>query len=107
MSDNNTVSQSTVDSLRAELEAMRTQMKNLVQPVSAKVQDTAEDLAARLSRDVEHYRHLASARAAQLRDLGQAGIEDVGEQVRRNPVTSLLIAFGLGCVVTSIFRSLR
>lgn len=103
----NTASQSSIDALRAELESMREQIKSLAQPIGNKVHETAEELGSKLSKDIEHYRHLAAARAAQLRDLGQTGLEDVGEQVRRNPVASLLVAFGVGCLVTSIFRSLR
>lgn len=103
MADNNT----TIESLRSELESLRSQMENMVRSASAKGQDTAQDLAARIAHELKDYRHKAEAGAEKLRHYGQTGMDEVGDQVRKNPLVSLAIAFGAGCIVSCLFRHLR
>lgn len=104
MADNN---QSTLDNLREELASLKSQMQDIFKTVSAKGQDASSDLAARIAHELHNYKHIADRKAGQLRDAGQAGLEDVENHVRQNPVASLLIAFGAGYVISCLFRRLR
>ena len=97
----------TVEELRKELNAMREQMDSLLGTLRDRKDELGGELSSRLSRELEHYRHLAQDQARKFHDAGAAGMDEVSEQVRRNPMTSLLIAFGAGCVISCLFRHLR
>ena len=97
----------TVDQLRQELNAMREQMDSLLETLKDKKDELGGEVSSRLARELAHYRHLAQEQAHRLQNAGSAGMEEVSEQVRRNPMMSLLIAFGAGCVFSCLFRNLR
>lgn len=105
MAENN--QQSTMEGLRDELASLRNQMESLLKTFSSKGQDLGGDLAARIAKELKDYKNIASEKAGQLRDAGQAGLGDVEEQVRKNPLASLLIAFGAGYIISCLFRKLR
>lgn len=98
---------STVEALRSELDSLRSQLEHLVKAVDNKKTDLTSDMASRIAREVEHYRQSAAHKADQLRSAGEAGLEEVGEHVRRNPIASLAIAFGAGWVMSCLLRRLR
>lgn len=99
--------QNSGEALRAEIDTLRAQLEKVVKSLEDKKSDLASDLADKLSKEFEHYRDAASDRARKLYDAGQSGMDEVGEHVRRNPVASLLIAFGVGCVFSCLMRHLR
>ena len=97
----------TVEELKQELNSMREQMDSLLETLKGRKDELGGELSSRLSRELEHYRHLAHDQARKLHDAGSAGMEEVSAQVRRNPMMSLLIAFGAGCVFSCLFRNMR
>lgn len=105
MSDANNAS--SMEALKNELSSLRNQIENLVKAADAKGHQSADDLASRIVQELNSYKRRASEQADRLRDAGSAGLEEVGNQVRQNPLASLLIAFGAGCVVSCLFRHLR
>lgn len=103
-------SQSQADNLRNlrdELNNLRAQVENFVKNVDEKGRDAASDVARKIAREIERCRHKAERRAEDLREAGQAGLNDAANAVRQNPLLSLVIAFGVGCVVSCLFRHLR
>lgn len=104
MSDN---SSATVDALKTELETLKSQLQNIVKTVEDKKGELSSDIVARIAREMDHYKQIAGHKADQLREAGQAGLDELGEQVRRNPVASLGIAFGAGFVLSCLMRHLR
>ena len=104
MADNH---EHTVEELRKELNSVREQMDSLLETLRDRKDELGGELSSRLSRELAHYRHLAQDQARKLQDAGNAGMEEVSDQVRRNPMMSLLIAFGAGCVFSCLFRNLR
>ena len=97
----------TVEELRKELGAMREQMDSLLQTLRDKKDEMSGEVSSRLARELEHYRKFAHDHAQKVYDAGSAGMEEMSEQVRKNPMASLLIAFGAGCVLSCLFRHLR
>ena len=91
-----------MDTLRNELNTLRDQMETLVKSLGEKGGEASSDMVAKLERELEHYRRMAADKVHKAYEAGSAGIEQVGEQVRRNPVTSLLVAFGAGCALSLI-----
>lgn len=100
-------SNSTVDALRNELEALKSQLQNIVKTVEDKKGEFSSDMASRIAKEMDNYKQFAGHKAEQLRDAGQAGLNELGEQVRRNPVASLGIAFGAGFVLSCLIKHLR
>lgn len=96
-----------VNGLREELNGVRTQLENLARMLDEKKGEITADVASKISGELERYRRLAHEQAHRLYDAGAAGVEEVGDQVRRNPVLSLAIAFGAGCVLSCLVRHLR
>lgn len=104
MADNH---EHTVEDLRKELGSMREQMETIFNAFKETKDDMAGEVSSRIARELGHYRQFARDGARKVYDAGAAGMEEVSEQVRRNPMASLLIAFGAGCVLSCLFRHLR
>lgn len=105
MADNE--NQWTIENMREELKKLRAQMESAVKDFEAKRHDLTADMAEKIAREVEHARRKATERAHQLREAGEHGLGEVETQVRKNPLASLLIAFGLGWVLSCLIRHLR
>lgn len=101
MADNANTS---VETLKAEFDSLRSQFDNIVKTVESKKGELSQDVVSRIAKELEHYKQAAAHKADQLRDVGQAGLAEVGEHVRRNPVASLVIAFGAGWVMSYLIR---
>lgn len=99
--------QNTLDVLLGKLGKLGNQLENLVKNAEGKKTEVSEDLLERLTRELEQIRKTARAQAHNIYESGQAGLEEVGAQVRKNPLTSLVIAFGAGFIVSCLFRHLR
>lgn len=96
-----------MESIKAELNSLRSQFEKMVKNLEEKKDDISSETAAKIARELEHYRSLAADRAQHLYAQGQAGLEEVGAQVRKNPLASLAIAFGAGYVVSCLFKHLK
>lgn len=104
MADSNETT--TVEALRGELDKLSGQIGNIIKSIEDKKSAEASDLVDKLTRELAALRSGASDKAQKLYDAGQAGVEEVGEHIRRNPLSSLLIAFGAGCVLSCLLRHL-
>lgn len=99
--------QDTIETLRNELSKLRQQLENIVKTAEDKKNEVSGDIIDRLTKELEQLRNSARSQAHKLYETGQYGCEEVSEKVRQNPVASLLIAFGAGCVISCLFRHLR
>lgn len=104
MADNDTFS---MESIKAELNSLRSQFEKMVKSLEEKKGEMSSETAAKIARELEHYRNLAADRAHYMYEQGQAGLEEVGAQVRKNPLASLAIAFGAGYVISCLFKHLK
>lgn len=107
MAENENNSQSAIDALRAELGSLRSQLESMLKTAGQKGQDLTSDMAKKIAQEIENCRHKAAHRAEQLKHAGMEGVDEIETRVRNNPLLSLLIAFGLGWLVSLIFRRLR
>lgn len=96
----------TLESLRGELGKLSAQVENIVKTLESKKNVDAADLVDKLSREIANLKAGASDRAQQLYSAGKDGVEEMGEHVRQNPLTSILVAFGAGCVISCLLRHL-
>lgn len=102
MAESNT--EQTMDSVRAELTKLRDQIEHLIRHKANEKASENADLLEKVNRELEYLRRSATERAQSAYQAGQAGIEQVGDQVRRNPILALAIAFGAGCLLSGFFR---
>lgn len=104
MSDNN--AQSAMDTMRAELSSIKEQIQKLFNNFESRKSDELSSLVDKLSKEIAQLREGANTKAQQLYDAGHAGLDEVGEHVRKNPMSSLLVAFGAGCVLSWLLRQI-
>lgn len=97
----------TLETLREELSGLKSQLEKILKNAENKKSDLKEDLLDRLTKELEHLRKNAGDHAHKIYEHGQEGAEAVTEHVRRNPLASVLIAFGAGYVLSCIFRHMR
>src|SRR5262245_14366536 len=69
-----------------------------------KVQDLASGTASRIGDAWESTRQGAQQAASTVSRTAQDFWNSSGDLIRRYPIASVVIAFGLGCLVTSLFR---
>lgn len=99
--------ENTMETLRAEIKSLRSQLEDLVKTAESKRAEVSHEAMEKLTRELENLRKNAGAQAHKIYDAGQAGLDEVGEHVRRSPLASLAIAFGAGCVISCLIRHLR
>lgn len=99
--------ENTMDSLRAEITNLRSQLEDMVKTAESKRSEVSHEVIEKLTKELENLRKNAGEHAHKIYNAGQAGLDEVGEHVRRSPLTSLAIAFGAGCVISCLIRHLR
>ena len=86
----------TSDELREELKALRDDLTKLVDTVKTMGKEQA-DAALHSARDAfDHAAEGIKSRAAEAQKRGEAMAEEVEQMITRHPVTSILVAIGLG-----------
>lgn len=98
---------SNMESLKSELNSLKSQLEDLLKTANSKGHSISDDLASHIIREWGEYKNKAGAQADRLYHAGQAGMEEVGNHVRQNPLASVLIAFGAGYLLSCLFRNLR
>lgn len=88
--------------LREEFESLRKLVGELLTEVQTKGKETSSRLADKLESELDHYQEKAGQKLHDAYDAGSAGLDDVSERIRRNPVASLLVAFGAGYVLSRL-----
>jgi ElaB/YqjD/DUF883 family membrane-anchored ribosome-binding protein len=101
MATNSKSTETQVD-IREELDALRSQVNELVQALKAKGEEKAEKLGNKLEDELGHYQDKAEEKLHDVYDAGEASLDDLSKRIRKNPVTSLLVAFSAGYVISKI-----
>lgn len=101
MAENN---EEPMDALRNELNNLRDQVETLVKSMGESGSAASSDLIAKLEKELEHYRRIAADKMHKVYEAGSAGVENMGEHVRKHPLTCVAVAFGAGCVLSWLFR---
>ncbi|MEZ5451400.1 MAG: hypothetical protein R3E93_01090 [Thiothrix sp.] len=91
--------------LRAEFDALRKQVSEVLGELQSKGKATSSRLADKLEAEASRYQEQAGEKLQDALDAGNAGLNEVGDQIRRNPVASLLVAFGAGYLLSRLLGS--
>lgn len=103
MADNAPDSRSAMEAFREEMNHLRNQIETLAKNIDDKRHEVTADMAQKIARELDK----ARAKAHQLKNAGQARINEEEDHVRQSPVASLAIAFGAGWLLSCLFRHLR
>lgn len=95
---NNLKPSETLDDLRAEFDDLRSQVNELVKEIKTKGEEKAEKLGKKLG----NYQEIAEDKWHDVHDFGEDSVKDLGKRINKNPVTSLLIAFSVGYIISKI-----
>lgn len=93
-----------ISAIQADVKHLREEVAGLAGSICAKNRESIEGLGRRLADQLEQYGVPAGEGAKKLVGAGQAGLEELCEHVRNNPVSSLLAAFGAGAVLACLLR---
>lgn len=99
--------ESNMEKMQDEIKSLRSQLEDILKNVESKRSEVSHEVLEKLTKELESLRKSAGDQAQRIYEAGQSGLDEVGEHVRRSPLTSLAIAFGAGCVISCLIRHLR
>jgi len=82
------------EDLREEIATLRKEFAEMMELVKDKSGSYAEDISETVEKSAEV-----------VYEKGNLGLEEINERVRKNPVASLAIAFGVGYIISKLFSS--
>ena len=86
------------DEIRDELKALRDDFAKLVDTVKSLGGERAESVLHRAKEAAEHTADEIRMSAGEARQRGEAAAEDIEAMIQRHPLTSILVAVGLGFI---------
>ncbi len=93
------------DDLQKEFEELKSQFSELMQVLKNNSEETSDDLKQKLQHEFKDYQEKAEKKLSDIQELGTESLEEVSERIRRNPVSSLLLAFGAGYILSKILKN--
>ena len=88
--------------LKKEFDALRSQVSELLTALKTRGEEESSRLKDKLSQKAGEYKDYAGEKMHNMYDAGDASINMMRDQIRRNPVVSLLIALGVGYLISKI-----
>lgn len=86
--------------LQEEFDKLKTQVADLVQLLKEQGQQEASKIKGDLNEQFADYEEQIKAQISHLHEVGSESLDKVGHQVQKKPVTSLLVAFGVGYLLS-------
>lgn len=94
----------TVDTLKAELDALREEFTSMLSKMSHKAHETADDATAELRARLSGLTDDARDAAYRVRDKGEEYVTDTQDLIARNPLVAVGGALALGVVIGMFSR---
>lgn len=90
------------EDLREEFETLRKEVTEMMELLKEKGSVYAEELGEKMEEKLETYQEKAQESAEAVYEKGSEGVEEIAGRVRKNPLLSLGIAFGVGYVISRL-----
>ena len=90
------------DALRDDLNALRSDIASLAATVKEMMVGKAREASSAAGENLDELRDRVEQMAEQVRDRGRAASEKLQRQVEERPLTSLLVAFAAGLVISRL-----
>jgi ElaB/YqjD/DUF883 family membrane-anchored ribosome-binding protein len=94
-----------VEVLKEDIAKLREDIANLASAVLGAASDTIDSAKARANGKSQETREAFTSRLNEGVDRGKQFLDDIDERVTRNPVGSVLIAFGVGVLIAKLLGS--
>ena len=88
--------------LREEFDQLKGQVGDLLTLLKDKGQKKSSTVKEKLGENLENYQDLAKEQLNTAYEMGNENMEKVGEKIQKNPLASILIAFGAGYVISKV-----
>ena len=88
--------------IQVEFEKMSAQFSKLLDALKDKGETKVSELQGKLVDEFADYKDVASEKVRKAQAVGSEGVEQVEGYIRKNPLTSLAIAFGVGFILSKI-----
>lgn len=88
--------------LRAEFNELRAQVNELVQALKSKTEEKAGKLNKKLEDELENIQEKAGEKFHEAYEAGDASLNELNDHIRKNPISSLAIAFVVGYAISKI-----
>lgn len=88
--------------LREEFNELRAQVNDLVQALKSKTEEKAGKLNKKLESEFEDIQDKAGEKLHEVYEAGDASLNELNDHIRKNPVSSLAIAFVIGYAISKI-----
>ncbi len=86
--------------VQQELDSLKGQVAELMEILKEKGESEATDIQGDIQAQFAKYEEKIKQQLSHLNDIGAENIDKVGAQVQEKPVTSLLVAFGVGYLMS-------
>lgn len=86
--------------LQEEFDKLKTQVSDLASLLKEQGQQRASNVKSDLGDQVAEYEEKLKEQVAHAKDLGNENLEKVSCHVKEKPIASLLVAFGVGYVIS-------
>ncbi|PWQ95686.1 DUF883 family protein [Leucothrix arctica] len=90
------------EDLREEFEALRGEVTEMMALLKGKASAEAETITAKAEEKLEDYQEKVTDGVEAAYEKGAEGIEEISGRIRKNPVGSLCVAFGLGYIISKM-----
>ncbi len=88
--------------LQEEFDALKKQVNELVKALKVKGEEKTENLGKKLESEMEHYHEKAEEKLQNIYETGDAELKKLSKHIRKNPVSSLLVAFSAGYLISKL-----
>ena len=90
------------EELRKEFESLRGEVTEMMALLKKKGGNYAEIVSDKAEEKLEDYQERASESIDAVYEKGTEGVEEISKRIRKNPVGSLCVAFGLGYIISKL-----
>lgn len=88
------------NNMRNEFENLKNQVNDLMNSIKNQGEHKASKIMEKVGSKLEDYEEKASSKAHDIYDAGSEGLDSINAQIRKNPLMSLVIAFGTGYLLS-------
>lgn len=91
-----------IEDLRDELKGLREEVAKMTSLLKKKDSSYVEDVGDKVTEKLESYQEAIQENAESALEMGDEGLKEIGERIRKNPIASICIAFGVGYIISKV-----
>ena len=92
----------TTEDMQQEIEALRKEVSEMMALLKDKSSNYAHAIGEKAEEKLEDYQESIKENAEAVYEKGAEGVEEVSQRVKKNPIASLCLAFGVGYAISKL-----